>query len=307
MMADKAAAAEEDKFEKLNLRLDGLTKAADAYKGSDVEDLADGLSDDAAGLKKRVDAAKKKTDNKKGMSVFTAAGAAAIVAVLAFVFGPRKAGAAEMLAFSNSPMPYESSLPYGPVVAEADMTYIAADKFGGKKEGFVFKTGGLGLGYYADTGELAEELSEVSTGQGGLMNLKISTPAAIGLGVAGVGITLVGRKVWPMIKMARMLAAMNKAAVANAQAGGKPGGFGDFKAGVPRSAPSPYNPPAYTPPPYTGTAAASTTARRRHTNLRLPQQQQQQQQEQQQQERRQQQQATRRRGRPTSWEKMSIL
>ena len=28
-----------------------------------------------------------------------------------------------------------------------------------------------------------------------------------------MGLTLVGRKVWPMIKMARMLAAMNKAAM----------------------------------------------------------------------------------------------
>ena len=47
--------ADGDKFEKLNERLDSLEKAAGSYKGSDVEDLADGLVDDVASLKNRVE------------------------------------------------------------------------------------------------------------------------------------------------------------------------------------------------------------------------------------------------------------
>jgi hypothetical protein len=53
MAADKEDGGGTDKFEKLNARLDGLAKAADGYKGSEVEDLAEGLADDVADLKKR--------------------------------------------------------------------------------------------------------------------------------------------------------------------------------------------------------------------------------------------------------------
>lgn len=252
MAADKEDGGGTDKFEKLNARLDGLAKAADGYKGSEVEDLAEGLADDVADLKKRVGKAKGDSDKKKNMGMVTAAGAAAIVAVLAFIFGPRRAGAMEetaLLAFSSNSMK-ETSLVYdaSPAetsagAAEAEQSFIAADQFVGAKEGFVFKTGAQGLGYYADTGELAAEFAAVKKGQGGFLNLQISTPAAIGLGVAGVTIPLVGRKLWPMIKMARMLAAMNKAAQANSAAGSPPGGFGGFS-GV----------PPFTPPPYAATA-----------------------------------------------------
>ena len=103
-MAD--AKDDESKFDKLNARLDALKKDAAGYKGSEVEDLADGLVDDVADLKKRVDKTKKDVDKKKTGSMITAVDAAAVIAVLAFVFGPKRAGAMEqnaMLAFSNSP------------------------------------------------------------------------------------------------------------------------------------------------------------------------------------------------------------
>ena len=44
-------------------------------------------------------------------------------------------------------------------------------------------------------------ICDAQVARGGVLNLGISTPAAIGLGVAGVTIPLVGRKLWPMIQV----------------------------------------------------------------------------------------------------------
>ena len=54
-MAEEKQGGGGDKFDKLNARLEKLAKDADSYKGSEVEDLADGLVDDVKSLKSRVD------------------------------------------------------------------------------------------------------------------------------------------------------------------------------------------------------------------------------------------------------------
>ena len=67
MSADKKGEGEGEggKFEKLEARLEALKKDAQGYKGSEVEDLADGLVDDVTGLQKRLDETKKQTNKKK--------------------------------------------------------------------------------------------------------------------------------------------------------------------------------------------------------------------------------------------------
>jgi len=106
-----AGAGDEGKFAKLEARLDALKKDAAGYKGSEVEDLADGLVDDVTNLQKRLEETKKTSDKKKTSGIMTAAGAAAIVAILAFIFGPKRAGATELMAFSATAVQESTLVP----------------------------------------------------------------------------------------------------------------------------------------------------------------------------------------------------
>jgi len=192
-------------YEKVKGRLDKLAESAAGYKGSDVEDLAEGLEDDVKEVQSRLAKLMAAFKSKVSKGFATAAFAAAAAGVLTFVVFPKKANAAGIDSLTRTPERTELVAFASPgAISELDklppligpepvVRFYQSNKFTGEKAGYVFKMGESGVGYYIDLPPKAV-VQKGFTNPLQNLNLGGSTAAAIAVGLAGLSTPILVRK-----------------------------------------------------------------------------------------------------------------